>query len=108
MRTSLLVALVALVSMVSGCASVCDRLASPADKKGTCTNVTTNAVTKSTCDANVSKCTADDLKAVNAFLDCYDALPVCASGKELEFAASMLTCASKTSSVSAACNAALF
>ncbi len=105
MRTFLLVSL---VSMLSGCANVCDRLASPADKKGTCTGVTTTPVTKATCDANVSKCSADELKALTAFLDCYDALSACTAGKENEFAASMLACAAKSSSVSATCNAALF
>jgi hypothetical protein len=103
-----IVSVVALVTMLSSCANLCDRLASPASKQGSCTNGSITPANKTSCDANASRCTADELKALTAYLDCYDAMPTCVVGKESDYASSLLACAAKSSSISAACNAALF
>jgi hypothetical protein len=92
-----------LTAALTGCGgNVCSRSKSNydqiRDKLKNCSMIAANMGSRPTdeqtrrCEDNVSKCTADDTKKLNAYYDCVEAVPACESGKETEFTETLLAC----------------
>lgn len=92
----------------SGCgSSVCDRYESVnktmQSKVGDCENVTIKSAPRAVCDANISKCTADDEKKINDQLDCMEQMSTCQKGSEGDWFGEAAACAQKVQGVSEDC-----
>jgi hypothetical protein len=87
---------------------LCDRLANPPDKQGTCgplaVNIKIYDATK--CDTAMASCSAADQKALTAIADCYAAVPACEIGKEVTFTSRAFACTT-VATVSSSCQMAL-
>jgi hypothetical protein len=94
--------LAAMVALSSSCGgSYCDRYKAATDKffgaKTECKSANAAgsiAVSKAslTCKADVSKCSADDLKVLDAFVSCVNSASPCTDGKEDAAISAFLAC----------------
>lgn len=94
--------------LLAGCGSLCDRAEASAhaftDKAMPCGATSPNArFDRLACEASLGACSAADVKALTAYLDCLDALPACDPAKSAEFSAAVLDCASPMTGLSAGC-----
>jgi hypothetical protein len=95
-----------------GC-TPCARIATAeadATQKGKACNgsdSTWSSAKQQTCEANLSKCTQDDVKWLNTYADCLQKLPSCAEGQGLSFGLARLGCLESYSKVSLGCISAI-
>jgi hypothetical protein len=86
----------ALSLCAAACGTVCDSAAGAQrranDKGRDCShqNITVNDANK--CNSGLSKCSPDDVKELQAYADCLDALPVCSSSNSTSWAFSRAGC----------------
>lgn len=66
--------------------------------------------TQQSCENNLKSCSAQDVSALNAAMDCLDALPTCVAGNETGYTAQVLNCdadlKNSTYTLSSTCNGA--
>jgi hypothetical protein len=89
-------------------AAICERLANPPDKHGTCGPLVVNITIydEAKCNTAMADCSANDEKALTAFTDCYAAVPPCELGHEVTFTSKAFACVA-VATVSSACQMAL-
>jgi hypothetical protein len=107
--------LVAITVVISACGgSTCDRAESASkslDEKGkacqssstTADGGTPAAFNRTSCEADVKSCNADDLTIINKQFDCIDKVEACVKGNELAYLGSILACTGDSQKLSAAC-----
>lgn len=95
----LLVTLSVVVGLFSSCGTPCSRVAaaeSNADDKGKPCNSSRNAWSTSkvqSCESNLSNCSENDLKQIELYTNCLNALPMCAEGQSTSWGISRAACA---------------
>lgn len=62
---------------------------------------------QSRCESGITNCSAEDMKIVNAQLDCLDKVGTCSKGNELAWFGSVLSCSADSNKLSAACASAV-
>jgi hypothetical protein len=93
MRT---IALLAVLGLSSACGSVCDgaigaeRSANQKALNCSLQNITVHDTMR--CNSGLSKCNSDDLNEISNYASCLNALPVCSSSNEIQFAGQRQGC----------------
>jgi hypothetical protein len=105
MRTALLIAS---LPCLAGCGTVCDEVAaaqnSLATKGQPCNNSnSTTTYDSAKCNAGLSKCSADDMKAMATYAQCLDQQPVCNPSTSLSWSLAVVGCAQALGGVSLSC-----
>ncbi|MBL8954711.1 MAG: hypothetical protein JNK82_28295 [Myxococcaceae bacterium] len=110
-----LLCLAALTScaLLTGCGTVCDtamHAEQRANQKGRDCNAGNITVhDANTSNSGLSKCSQDDMREIQLYAECLDALPVCTSSNSTSFAFQRLGCvAQPIGRISASCAAAIF
>ncbi|MCA2981659.1 MAG: hypothetical protein INH41_22775 [Myxococcaceae bacterium] len=91
---------VLVLSALAGCGTPCSRIAAAeqaADDKGSGCNSSRNAWTPSqvtTCEGNLDDCTQNDLKQLDLYAQCLNALPRCGEGQRTSWELQRFACAS--------------
>ncbi|MCU0696515.1 MAG: hypothetical protein MUC96_08305 [Myxococcaceae bacterium] len=87
------------LAALAGCGTPCTRIAAAeqgADDKGAGCNAGRNAWTQSqvtTCESNLDDCTQNDLKQLDLYAQCLNALPRCGEGQRTSWELQRLACA---------------
>lgn len=96
MRPLLLVCSSTLSVLLSGCGSVCDSAVAAennSNRRGAECGQNNIAVHDANrCNQNLSKCSPDDMKEIQAYADCLDALPACTSSNSVSWGFSRAGC----------------
>ena len=97
------------MAVMAGCGSVCDGAVAAergANQKGSgcgAQNITVHDAAK--CNANVGKCSTDDLDQLSNYASCLNALPTCTSSNSVQFQISRGACwLQAASSISPTCS----
>lgn len=94
----------------SPCARLSNAEATISDKGKGCNADTTywESSRVSRCDQNLSKCSPDDLKVIDKYIQCLDTIPACTdSSKSASFGVARFECAIELAKLSFNCAAAL-
>lgn len=101
-KSKWLLAVTMAVSVLTGCkGSLCEQIADEStalvEKAKPCDNtITAGNFNKSTCEANISACTAADEKVLEQQADCVDKIKACVKGQEQVFVGALLACSGGT------------
>jgi uncharacterized protein YceK len=93
-----LIALILVVVGLSGCGNTCTRIAGAeqgADDKGSPCNSSRQAWSTSkvqSCENNLANCTQNDLRQLDLYAGCLNALPRCAEGQSTSWAIQRGSC----------------
>jgi hypothetical protein len=108
MRTALLIAP---LLCFAGCGTVCDEVAAAErdiNTKGMPCNSTNHGVRDTTrCNNGLSKCSPDDVKALDSYAKCLNMQPVCDSSTSLSWGLAVAGCVQPLGNVSFACSSAI-
>jgi hypothetical protein len=86
------------LAALAGCGTPCTRIAAAeaaADERGAGCNSGRNAWTQSqvtTCESNLDDCTQNDLKQLDLYVNCLNALPRCSEGQRTSWELQRAAC----------------
>ncbi len=93
----------------SPCSRIAGAVAGVKSKASACSNpgVSVEDVDRARCDKSIGRCTPDDLKKIDTYVVCLDAVPSCIPGHEAAFRDAVLACVAGLSAMSQACQTSI-